>query len=365
MKRSTPLVVTAAGGQKLRPEQKRFNLLLARIDKARARLAQWQEQVPLFAQAYTARVEPLRDEMRRVRAEFLAELDAAHARGGLNKTETATLSELICDIAEAMIDSGLEEDEAGLKALFNRHSEVDFDTQQAEALDDMRDMLEEVGGIDLGDDELASEDDLMRRARERMRSRDAEQEQRSQQRSDDAVDRPRTQAQQRREREEKLATQSVREVYRKLASALHPDRATDAADQAEKTAYMQRVNQAYAAGDLLALMQLQLEIEQVDRSQITDAPPERVRRFNKLLAEQLEEIEEEIVAREMHLCMHYGLVQEWRLDPMRLNNVIVEQVQEFEVGLFKINRDRAVLGDKVRFKRWLKLVRRERQDDFF
>lgn len=147
----------------------------------------------MFAQAYTARVEPLRDEMRRVRAAFLAELDAAHARGGLNKTEAATLSELICDIAEAMI--------------------------------------------------------------------------------------------------------------RKLASALHPDRATDAADQAEKTAYMQRVNQAYAAGDLLALMQLQLEIEQVDRSQITAAPPERVRRFNKLLAEQLEEIEEEIVAREMHLCM--------------------------------------------------------------
>ncbi len=209
----------------------------------------------MFAQAYTARVEPLRDEMRRVRAAFLAELDAAHARGGLNKTEAATLSELICDIAEAMI--------------------------------------------------------------------------------------------------------------RKLASALHPDRATDAADQAEKTAYMQRVNQAYAAGDLLALMQLQLEIEQVDRSQITAAPPERVRRFNKLLAEQLEEIEEEIVAREMHLCMHYGLVQEWRLNPMRLNDLIDGQVQEFEVGLFQINRDRAALGDQAGFKHWLKQVRRERQADFF
>lgn len=364
MKRATPLVATAAGGQKLRPEQKRFNQLLARIDKARARLAQWQEQVPLFAQAYSARVEPLRDQMRRVRAEFLAELDAAHARGGLSKAEGATLRELICDIAEAMLDSGLEEDEAGLKALFNRHSEVDYDTQQAEHLDDMRDMLEEVGGIDLGDDELASEDDLMQRARERMQAREAEQEQRDQQRRDDAS-RPKTQAQQRREREEQLATQSVREVYRKLASALHPDRATDATDEAEKTAYMQRVNQAYAAGDLLALMQLQLEIEQVDRSQITDAAPERVRRFNKLLAEQLEELEEEIVAREMHLCMHYGLVQEWRLNPMRLNDLINEQVQEFEVGLYQINRDRAVLGDKERFKRWLKQVRRERQADFF
>jgi curved DNA-binding protein CbpA len=42
----------------------------------------------------------------------------------------------------------------------------------------------------------------------------------------------------------------VREVFRKLASELHPDRETDPAEHARKTELMQRVNQAYKAGDL-------------------------------------------------------------------------------------------------------------------
>src|SRR6185436_12237903 len=59
------------------------------------------------------------------------------------------------------------------------------------------------------------------------------------------------------------ASQSVREVYRKLASELHPDRETDAAERERKTVLMQKVNQAYAAQDLLTLLQLQLDIEQI------------------------------------------------------------------------------------------------------
>ncbi len=52
---------------------------------------------------------------------------------------------------------------------------------------------------------------------------------------------------QRREAEAQQATQSVREVYRKLASALHPDRETDERQREAKTALMQRVNQACAS----------------------------------------------------------------------------------------------------------------------
>jgi len=59
-------------------------------------------------------------------------------------------------------------------------------------------------------------------------------------------------------------TRAVREVFRKLASELHPDRETDPAEHARKTELMQRVNQTYKAGDLLALLELQLSIEQID-----------------------------------------------------------------------------------------------------
>ena len=56
-----------------------------------------------------------------------------------------------------------------------------------------------------------------------------------------------------RARDEKLKIEadetslSIREVYRKLVSALHPDREPDPQERARKTALMQRVNQAYGS----------------------------------------------------------------------------------------------------------------------
>ena len=49
-------------------------------------------------------------------------------------------------------------------------------------------------------------------------------------------------------------SQSIREVYRKLAGALHPDRESDPQERERKTALMQRVNQAYAKNNLLQLL---------------------------------------------------------------------------------------------------------------
>jgi curved DNA-binding protein CbpA len=69
----------------------------------------------------------------------------------------------------------------------------------------------------------------------------------------------------------------VREIYRKLASALHPDRETDEREREAKTALMQRVNQACEAQDLLALLQLQLQIEQIDERHIANAGEQRLK----------------------------------------------------------------------------------------
>jgi hypothetical protein len=86
----------------------------------------------------------------------------------------------------------------------------------------------------------------------------------------------------------------LREVYRKLASALHPDRETDADARECKTQMMQRVNQAYAANDLLTLLGLQLEIEQIDAAHLASATPQRVAHYNQILREQLTELEHEL-----------------------------------------------------------------------
>src|SRR3546814_14629934 len=60
-----------------------------------------------------------------------------------------------------------------------------------------------------------------------------------------------------------------------------PDRESDERQRQAKTALMQRVNQAYAANDLLALLELQLEIEQIDPSHIANAGEARLKHYNK------------------------------------------------------------------------------------
>jgi uncharacterized protein (DUF2164 family) len=86
----------------------------------------------------------------------------------------------------------------------------------------------------------------------------------------------------------------VREVYRKLASALHPDRETEVAERNRKTQLMQRVNQAYERNDLLALLGLQIEIEQIDAEHLAQVSDARLGHYNRVLKEQLAQLRAEI-----------------------------------------------------------------------
>lgn len=61
---------------------------------------------------------------------------------------------------------------------------------------------------------------------------------------------------------EKMTSQSLKSVYLKIASIIHPDREPDEAKKVEKTELLQRANEAYEQEDLFYLLKLQLEVEQ-------------------------------------------------------------------------------------------------------
>jgi len=159
----------------------------------------------------------------------------------------------------------------------------------------------------------------------------------------------------------------MREIYRKLASALHPDRETDARQREEKTALMQRVNQAYAANDLLALLELQLQIEQIDASHIANASAQRLKHYNKVLGEQLGEPRAEVDRVEMEFRMEFGLEPGWGTNPRKLGEVLKRTSRQWRAELAQQQRDMRMLGDVAATKRWLKRQRqlsREAEFDF-
>jgi hypothetical protein len=124
---------------------------------------------------------------------------------------------------------------------------------------------------------------------------------------------------------------------------------------------MQRANSAYEEGDLLALLALQLHIEQVDVAHAAQVAAGQVRHFNKVLAEQLREIEAEFLEREAIFRAAYGLSPMGpRLDPARLNALITDELRSLaRAELMLQHEQRALRGDVAGARRWLKQQRAE------
>jgi hypothetical protein len=340
----------------LTPAQKRFNALVRQIEQARQTLTAWHENVAAYRQAHAQVLRPLQNELIAARRQWVFALDGLLDQRGWTKAERATLRELVCDAAGELL--GARGEDAALKALFDKHSDVNFDTERRDVVRAMKDLTQAMTGLDLGDEQgIDTEADLFARVQQGLQERASAEEAEQAERSAKAAGRRKSAAQQRRETEAQQATQSVREIYRKLASALHPDRETDARRREQKTAMMQRVNQAYAANDLLALLQLQLEIEQIDARQIANASAQQLKHYNKVLGEQLEELRAEIEHVEMDFRMEFALQPDLGMNPRKLGEVLEQTGRQWRAEQAEQQRDMRMLGDVAATKRWLKRQR--------
>jgi hypothetical protein len=130
---------------------------------------------------------------------------------------------------------------------------------------------------------------------------------------------------------------------------------------------MAQANAAYAAGDLLALLNLQLSIEQVDAAHVASVAAAQVRHFNKVLAEQLAELQAEIEQREMAFCAAYGVMEMHRIDPQQLDRILKEQLRDAQAAEQRLQAEqRALRGPPPVAKAWLKKLRNEHrfEDNF-
>ena len=270
--------------------RKRFNGLVKKTETARRELAAWKEAMPTLAARAENELQPLVLAFAAQQREMVLLLDAMHRDKLKGKKERAKLSELICSIAAEVLGIG---DDAEVQALFERHGgEGEGDDPFMALLADALDMeIDDVRGMQTpeeflaalharqdGDNDVSPADSSAKPAGKSARRKTAA-------------------ALAREEREAAEAArlrQPVRDIFRKLSSELHPDREPDGAERARKTELMQRVNVAYKANDLLALLELQLEIAQIGQSDMDTLGEDRIKLYNKILDTQLREIQDEI-----------------------------------------------------------------------
>jgi hypothetical protein len=364
MTRTYVKTVSIANGQdqsRLSKGQRAFNTLIKQIENKRARLAAWGAAIAPYQRKYVSELVPLVENSVDLQIQMVRYLDRAGDQKGLTKTERRKIASVITELAGQLAAA---RDDAQLKALYNKHSRSDYDAEEAANIQGMKFMLEDVLGFELGDDlDTSSPEDILARAQAQMREKqtqhDADRQAREERRGKQKKSAKQLATEARRQAEEQRLRQSIREVYRKLASALHPDRETDSQERERKTALMQRANQAYAKNNLLQLLELQLELEHIDQSALDNIGEDRLKYYNKILKEQLVELEQELLCVEGAFKAQFGVPPFADVSPHTIMRDLAAEIVAVRRIIHDIKKDLLAFADFKTFKAWLKTLRRQ------
>jgi len=358
-------VVAGQEQAKLSKRQQAFNTLIKKIEKKRVNLSDWEAAVLSYQQKYSSELLPLCKDLMEMQVRLLHTLDRTFDQKGLSKSERGKISKVIIDMAGKFLGA---RDDPKLKAVYNKHSGSDYDSEVAERLESMKTMYADMLGVELDDDfdmdtiderieaQMEAEWELEKAEFEAREARRSKRKKSAKQLAKEAAE----------QAEEQQASLSIREVYRKLASALHPDRETDSQERERKTALMQRVNEAYEKRNLLLLLKLQLELEHIDQASVNNISEERLKHYNNVLKGQLSELELEIEYVKNGFLMQFDMPYFITAQPVSIMRSLDEEIIGVRCAISDTKKDVLAFEDIKEVKAWLKKVKRQivaRNDD--
>lgn len=363
--RTTPplsLVGVPGSAAALSKGQKRFNKLVADIQAQRNLLTQWRDFTEVYQRRMAGELVPLQDQLHDQQVAMAKLLDHALDHAALGKTHRTKIKDMLQNLLAEWVTAS---DGPALVCLHDKHCDMTLAEIEADDMDFTQAVASQWFGVDLDDPEAAQTPEaLAQQFAEKIQARVQEEEQAAQERKAQRKKSAKTQAAEAQKAQAaQAATQSLHEVYRKLASVLHPDREPDAAQRDQKTALMRRVNQAYEADDLLALLELQLEIEQIDTQALAGLSEERVTHFNAVLAEQLKQLQAQLLQMTQPFA---ALLDPWgrrALSPAMVQQALDENVRQLQFVLQQISTDLERFQDIKQLKSHLRHDRIEPQED--
>lgn len=353
-----PIVISPeAKDSTLSKAQQTFNRLIKQIEQRRTKLREWEAVTPQIQEKVIGELLPLTKKLDETLSRFIHALDRAHFQKGLTKTERSLISEIIAELAGDLAE---KLDDAELKAIYNRHADSDLDSETAAGLELMKGAMEDMLGIELPDGATSFED-ISEHIREHIEQQQKErasggppyEEARQSKRKKTAK---KVAAEEKARATQEQTNLSLREVYRKLASSLHPDRETDAAERERKTALMQRVNQAYEKKDLLKLLELQLELEHIDQAVINNISESRLQHYNKILKEQVSELDLELMHVQQRFCDQFNFPRYAVPTPKTAERSLSQDIARLKRLVRVVEADTSMCSDikklKANVRRW-------------
>jgi len=339
--------------------QRRFNQLVEKLKSQRDELRRWQAYQRFYQQQQSDTYQPLIARLREQRVAMAQLLDAALDGRELGRRERDKAKYLLNQMIAALLEEGAE---PLLVRLHDKYSAASFDDLRRERMDVLRAVANEALAIDV--DAYAggeTPEEFESWIEEQIRAAHVKEAQ-----ADPPAKRRSAKPSKREAMREQVAeggTRAVREAYRRLVSELHPDREADPGEQIRKTELMQQVNHAYKAGDLLALLEIQISIEQIDAAALAGLAEDRLRHYVHVLEEQSRQLREELADVIEPFTVVLGETAARKVTTDAVQRLLDRDIRELKTILRKVEMDVICFRDIRQLKQSLGEYHVEPLDD--
>ncbi len=340
-----PAPVIARRSRPLTAAQKRFNSLLERVETLRADLERWQSFTDVHVRRIAMELAPRAAQLREQQTALAKLLDRQYTHPELGKRNRAPLRELLLELLTEMLE---EEESPELLALYDRHAPVPRADEQRLGFELLQAMAQDLAvDLDGYDGEESPEafgawlGETLGEPPRRRRAGAA------------------PQSGQPRKAAPESDAPALRSVFRRLASKLHPDRESDAAEQQRKTALMQQLNAAYASGDLLRVLELQHTVDARAAEALAELDDAQLKPYVNLLQRQAKALREQIDALVEPLCAAFPGRSPRSLTPQGLEREFQCALLELAHVERRIERDLQRFADIRQLRELLEEARRE------
>ncbi|MGE8562059.1 MAG: molecular chaperone DnaJ [Acinetobacter sp.] len=276
------LKTTVQPDAELSPQQKKLNRLIEKIEQQKIHLAAWEKAQNDIQQYARQTLVPVYNELHIVLFQQLEQL-WKHLHGSdFSKAEVMQLDEKIQHLAAHLKDSkALSEPQANtveeIDTFYQQYSEYTQAKKSKKKPFVETDSMFENAESDEIETAFDSFDDWDSTKHEQQREQAKQKKQ-----------------QEKREQAAKMAEQSLKTVYLKIAAIIHPDREQDESKKLEKTEMLQHANAAYEKQDLFYLLKLQIQIEQSRGASQKGLSAEQVKFYKLALDAQSQKLDDEI-----------------------------------------------------------------------
>jgi len=246
---SFDLKTTVQPDAELSPQQRKLNRLIDKVEQQQLELKQWQQAQEQIQQYTRQTLMPVYQELHAVLFQQLEQLWKHLHEAEFSKAEATQLDVKIQYLAAYLKNSqSLSRQQTEIiDDIYNYYQQHIEHTQARKNRKQSAEEIELFFDEENNSEQIASEDFEEWDSEKYSQTREQAKLKRQQEKLEQAA---------------KLAEQSLKTVYLKIAATIHPDREPDETKKVEKTELLQRANEAYAAQDLFCLLKLQIQIEQ-------------------------------------------------------------------------------------------------------